>query len=112
MIRPVPRQGTQSGWRRLVFSSSGDQTRSIETRVATKESPLVSWVSGAAESLFAILFPADCRLCGFPLVNISRLPVCEECLSEMHPITGGTCSVCGERLVSPYAFTATHGEAK
>src|SRR6478609_7377921 len=67
-------------------------------------STLVSSVSGVAESLFATLFPSDCRLCGTPLVNISRLPVCEECLSAMRPIAGGTCAICGERLLSPYAF--------
>src|SRR5262249_16948876 len=101
-IRPVLAQPIQPGWRRFVFSSSGGQTRSIKTKVAPEENALVSWVSGVAESLFATLFPADCRLCGSPLVNISRLPVCEECLSAMRPITEGTCSVCGERLVSPY----------
>jgi len=66
---------------------------------------LVSSVSGVAESLFATLFPSDCRLCGAPLVKISRLPVCRPCLSEGRPITGGVCSVCGER-VSPYAVSA------
>jgi len=58
-----------------------------------------------AESLFATLFPANCRLCSAPLVNISRLPVCEECLSEIRPIAGGTCDICGERLVSPYILS-------
>lgn len=61
-----------------------------------------TWVSNAAESLFATLFPADCRLCGTSLVNISRLPVCLECLSAMRPIGVGTCVICGERLLSPY----------
>jgi len=75
-------------------------------------SSLVSSVSGAAESLFATLFPSDCRLCGAPLVNISRLPVCEECLSAMRPITGGVCSVCGERLISRYAFSGEQGEPR
>jgi ComF family protein len=65
-----------------------------------------------AEGLFATLFPADCRLCSAPLVNISRLPVCKECLSSIRPIAGGTCSICGERLVSPYAVTGTGGEPK
>ena len=59
-------------------------------------------MSGAAESLFATLFPADCRLCGEPLLNISRLPVCPECLAAMLPIGVGTCAICGERLLSPY----------
>jgi ComF family protein len=67
---------------------------------------LVSSVSGVAESLFATLFPSDCRLCSTPLTNISRLPVCPPCLSDIRPISGGTCSVCGERLLSPFALTA------
>jgi len=75
-------------------------------------SSLVSSVSGVAESLFATLFPSDCRLCGAPLINISRLPVCEDCLSAMRPIAGGVCSVCGERLFSPYAFSGEQGEPR
>ena len=69
-------------------------------------------MNGVAESLFATLFPGDCRLCGAPLVTISRLPVCEDCLLALRPISGGTCSVCGERLVSPFAFSGDHGEPK
>ena len=64
-----------------------------------------------AESLFATLFPANCRLCSAPLVNISRLPVCEECLLDIRPIAGGTCVVCGERLMSPYVLSEA-GEGK
>ncbi len=94
---------------RLVFSSSEDPIRATGTPVLTRDSSLVSMlvssVSGVAESLFATLFPSDCRLCGAPLVKISRLPVCRPCLSEGRPITGGVCSVCGER-VSPYAVSA------
>jgi ComF family protein len=46
------------------------------------------------------LFPADCRICGEPLIHISRLPVCEACLDAIRPIGDGVCSVCGERLAS------------
>jgi ComF family protein len=60
-------------------------------------------MGSAAESLFATLFPGNCRLCNAPLIKISRLPVCDECLASIHPITGGTCVVCGERILSPYA---------
>jgi ComF family protein len=67
-------------------------------------SVLASSVSGVAESLFATLFPSDCRFCGTPLINISRLPVCKPCLSEIHAIEGGVCSVCGERLLTPFAL--------
>jgi len=66
-------------------------------------SSLVSSVSGISECVFATLFPSDCRLCGAPLVKISRLPVCDECLAQTRPITGSVCSACGERLSSPFA---------
>jgi ComF family protein len=102
----------QAGRRRFVFSSSTDPIRSAGTREAAKESSLVSWVGVVAESLFATLFPADCRLCGVPLVSISRLPVCQDCLSAVRPITGGVCSICGERLLSPFAVSDAYGEPK
>jgi ComF family protein len=38
-----------------------------------------------------------------PLLNISRLPVCPDCLAGMGPIGGKVCSVCGERVLSAYA---------
>jgi ComF family protein len=52
--------------------------------------------------LFSIFFPSDCRLCGLPLLNISRLPVCPECLDRIQPIQGKVCSICGERVLSSY----------
>jgi len=69
-------------------------------------------LGSAAESLFATLFPADCRLCGAPLIRISRLPVCQDCLAAVHPIGGGTCAVCGERIFSPYALSSNAGEPR
>lgn len=61
------------------------------------------WVGRAAESLFSVLFPSDCRLCGLPLLNISRLPVCPKCLQAIAPVAGRTCSVCGEKVLSTCA---------
>jgi ComF family protein len=51
-----------------------------------------------AQGLFAALFPSDCRLCGAPLVNISRLAVCLECISAVRPISTATCEICGDGL--------------
>jgi ComF family protein len=34
------------------------------------------------------------------LLNISRLPVCSECLESILPASGKVCSVCGERVFS------------
>jgi ComF family protein len=44
-----------------------------------------------------------------PLLNISRLPVCAECLERIHPIYGMVCSICGERVLSGYAENDTDG---
>lgn len=63
----------------------------------------------AAESLFSVLFPSDCRICGEPLLNISRLPVCLDCLEAIHPVRGKICSVCGERVLSSYAENDADG---
>jgi ComF family protein len=84
---------------RHVFSSSKGSTRSaFRTLQGSLVSSLTSGVHGVAEALFTTLFPSDCRLCSVPLVNISRLPVCEHCLSSIRPLAGGLCSICGERL--------------
>ncbi len=56
-----------------------------------------------AESLFSVIFPSDCRICGEALLNISDLPVCPACLQAMEPIKGKVCSICGERVLSAYA---------
>jgi ComF family protein len=55
----------------------------------------------AAASLFFTFFPADCRICGSPLIEVSRLPVCEGCLIALRPLQGSYCSVCGEALHVP-----------
>ena len=99
-----------------VFSSSEDRTRASQAKAAGA-SPFIAprsrgWSGPIAESLFAVLFPSDCRICGTPLIRISRLPVCQECLGAMHPITGVVCKVCGERLFSPYAVDGTAGEPR
>jgi ComF family protein len=71
-----------------------------------------NWAGQIAESIFAVLFPSDCRICAMPLFEISRLPVCQDCLDAMPAIAGGVCAVCGERLFSPYAFSNGQEEAR
>ena len=55
-------------------------------------------VGAALGSMFAALFPSECRLCRVPLANFSRLPVCGECLAKITPITGSRCQLCGDPL--------------
>ena len=67
------------------------------------------WVQRGAEGLFSVLFPSNCRICGLPLLNISRLPVCTACLAGIHAIRGRVCSICGERVLSAYAENDSDG---
>ncbi len=94
-----------------VFSSSEDRIRAgrvpVEVRrpfivPGSPSSNLAGWVNRAAASLFSVFFPSDCRLCGLPLLNISRVPVCPDCLQRIQPIHGKVCSICGERVLSAY----------
>jgi ComF family protein len=112
-----------------VFSSSEDRIRASQASAAVSGPPIVlqktssdvgqvrvddvgadpSWIRQAAESLFSVLFPSDCRLCGEPLLKISRLPVCPDCLNSVLPVRGKMCSICGERVLSSYAKTDPEG---
>jgi ComF family protein len=62
-----------------------------------------------SEGLFSVLFPSDCRICGEPQLNISRLPVCPDCVADIHPVRGKVCSICGERVLSSYAEMDSEG---
>jgi ComF family protein len=62
---------------------------------------LVRLAERAAATLFFTFFPADCRICSSPLIEVSRLPVCQTCLRELRPLHGSYCSVCGETLHPP-----------
>ncbi len=91
------------GWRRVVFSSTGDLTRADRVVDQGKRNPIASILETAAASVFTTLFPSDCRFCHSPLVKVSRLPVCNTCLEQIQKIDGVTCSVCGNPIVSSLA---------
>jgi ComF family protein len=59
---------------------------------------LIAPLKAVVSSLSAVFFPSDCRLCHTPLVSVSVLPVCPECLSSLTPIRIAQCVLCGERL--------------
>lgn len=97
-----------TGRGRRVFSSSEDQNRTPGNKATQKSHAarsLVLLMNGIGESLFATLFPSDCRICRKPLVNISRLPVCRDCLSQIHAISCEVCAICGESIATPYALS-------
>ena len=59
---------------------------------------LVAPFMKVVSSLSAVFFPSDCRLCHTPLVSVTRLPVCPECLDSLAPIRMAQCVLCGQRL--------------
>ncbi len=66
-------------------------------------------------SLFAVLFPDQCRLCAEPLGEMTRVPVCRRCLQDLRPLrTGaGLCHCCGiprEVAAGPLCARCTAGE--
>ena len=95
--------GTIDG--RVVFSSPATLDRQRRTQRAEQRLFLVAPVAAVVRSVFSVLFPSDCRLCGIPLINISRLPVCEECLDSIEPIRAPQCVQCGERLLPAQLLT-------
>jgi len=64
-------------------------------------SGFVGFAERVAATLFFVFFPADCRICGSPLIKVSRLPVCDSCVLALRPLRGSYCSVCGETLQLP-----------
>jgi ComF family protein len=93
----------------LQETSSGPSEVSVERVPGNRTPDRQAWVRRTAESLFSVIFPSDCRLCGEPLLNISRLPVCPNCVAGVVPARGKMCSVCGERVLSSYAETDPDG---
>ena len=101
--------------RRLVFSSTGvGPTREVlpgerlgsGAGSGNAPSTTLSAVSAAlrfsAESFFATLFPAECRICNQLLTNISRIPVCDSCRTRIKPFETLQCAICGELLLSSH----------
>lgn len=87
-----------------VFSSTGFRTRVAQGQAADRglaNHGFAGWSERMAATLFFTFFPADCRVCGSPLIRVSRLPVCESCVAALRPLQGSYCVVCGEALHRP-----------
>jgi ComF family protein len=85
-----------------VFSSTGFRIRAAKPTATI--APVGCWAEHVAASLFFTLFPADCRICNAPLLQISRVPVCADCLNSVRPLSGSLCTRCGEAL--PYSISS------
>jgi len=59
--------------------------------------PFFKMISRGFGSLIGLFWPAHCALCGS---RTERLPICEDCLSELECETARFCSECGGRHIS------------
>ena len=87
--------------REAVFSSSSTGFRIRAAQGQAADHGFAGWAERVAATLFFTFFPADCRICGSPLLRVSRIPVCEACLLALRPLQGSYCTVCGEALHVP-----------
>lgn len=87
------------GWR-VIFSSRETLRRTRRDPRATRRAVFAAPLLSLLEDLFSVLFPSDCRLCHTPLDNISRIPVCRECLAAIESAREPQCVVCGDRLLA------------
>ncbi|HKD85010.1 MAG TPA: ComF family protein [Terriglobales bacterium] len=85
---------------RVVFSSGDTLKRKRRETPAWKRVAAVVPSRILLRSIFSVLFPSDCRICSTPLDNISRIPVCDECLAAVRPLRAPQCVVCGDRLAA------------
>lgn len=82
----------------VVFSSTVDETRATVVRRESVGLAVACWLRPLADSAFSLFFPANCRICQEPLLQASRLPVCQDCRDLMVPVVGNLCPVCGDRV--------------
>ena len=55
-------------------------------------------VRGVFEDLVTTFFPADCRICGGPLVRADLSSICDACVDAIRPQSMTLCKRCGEAL--------------
>jgi ComF family protein len=79
---PQPKQEAED----LPVSLTGDDASSFAPRL-----------TDLFHSLFSVLFPDCCRVCGEQLVRWTRVPVCAPCLGGLLPLgpSAGFCRICG-----------------
>jgi ComF family protein len=84
----------------VVFSSCETLKRDRRSQRAQQRAVVLAPLQALLGNFFSVLFPSDCRLCSAPLNNISRVPVCIECLAVIAPVREPQCVVCSDRLFS------------
>ncbi len=81
-------------------AGEGGSWRAV-TRVLRSCQLLKAAVGGTLVDVVNAVWPSDCRLCGGPMMSISRATVCEACVARVEAqdeLTNVLCSRCGDAL--------------
>jgi len=57
---------------------------------------MLRWWETFAGAVSSVIFPSGCRLCDGLLMNASRLPICDRCLSSFEKMPAECCDTCGQ----------------
>lgn len=57
-----------------------------------------AWARSAVDDFITTAYPAECRVCGCPLVRAGTIPVCDSCVGRVGAQTGLLCAICGEAM--------------
>ena len=69
-------------------------------------------LKSALDALTSVFAPAPCRICGQLLLNASRIPVCETCVTSFERISEPMCQCCGRPFVSDVASQAVKPQCR
>ncbi len=81
-------------------SSKRQKARFAFTSALPSSSSSCSPFRELADSLFSVLFPTQCSICGGEVVSVTGLGVCRPCWSAVEPWEGICCGRCGLPIVS------------
>jgi ComF family protein len=56
------------------------------------------------DAIGCALLPASCTLCGSPLPQLSSVPICAVCWTEIPLLSGPACARCGDSLDTPVSL--------
>lgn len=72
-------------------------------RTLASRSVVLESMARVVARLFNLFFPSDCQLCGLPLDNVSRIPVCKSCLRLPEPMVAEyECSQCRAAFLNDF----------
>ena len=62
---------------------------------------IVRVLRSPVDAIGSALLPASCTLCGSPLPQLSSVPICDACWTEIPVQSGAVCQRCGDALDAP-----------